>query len=104
MLLLPLYGIQLETHRGLKPPFLPALRLTASRRFIPLTSVRDVVINEGLHRWDVRYYICIIRDIGSEVTLEVAFEVRFHTYMEMASHRHTFTEHHAQAPYLGGRL
>ena len=75
ILIMPRHGIQLETHRGLHFHFLPACPLMAQRRFIPLTFVRDIVINEGLRRWDVRYYICIIRDTGSEVTLEVAFEV-----------------------------
>ena len=66
----------METHRGLQYSLLPACPLTTNRRFMPLTSVRDVVINEGFRRWDVRYYLCIIRDAGSEASLEVAFEVR----------------------------
>ncbi|KAF8532518.1 GPI-GlcNAc transferase complex, PIG-H component-domain-containing protein [Gautieria morchelliformis] len=70
----PRHGIQLETHRGLKFSLIPAFPLRTKRRFIPLTSVRDIVINEGFRRWDVRYYLCIIRDTGSEVVLEVAFE------------------------------
>ena len=65
--------------------------------------MRDVVINEGLHRWDVRYYICIIRDIGSQVTLEVAFEVGgFHPKPRGVTHR--LAEHHAPTSYFGGRL
>ncbi|KAF8590927.1 hypothetical protein K439DRAFT_1230570, partial [Ramaria rubella] len=75
ILLIPHHGIQLETHRGITLPVGLPLRLTAKRRFIPLTSVRDVVINEGLRRWNVRYYLCVIQDTGSDVTLEVAFEV-----------------------------
>ncbi|KAI0306633.1 hypothetical protein B0F90DRAFT_1808283 [Multifurca ochricompacta] len=55
VLVLPLYGIQLETHRGF--PFLPLL---VSRKFIPLTEVQDVLINEGLRKWDVRYYLAIL--------------------------------------------
>lgn len=75
VVIIPRHGIQLETHRGLLFSLLPACPLTINRRFIPLTSVRDIVINEGIRRWGVRYYLCIVRDVGSEVTLEVAFEV-----------------------------
>lgn len=68
------YGIQLETHRGFQLPLLPIIHLTSKRRFVPSPFIQDVVINEGLSRWNVRYYICIIKDTGRQVTLEVAFE------------------------------
>jgi phosphatidylinositol glycan class H protein len=72
VLVLPSYGIQLETHRGL-----PSLPLFVSRRFIPLTEVRDVLINEGLRRWDVRYYLAILYSPRrGEQRLEVAYQVR----------------------------
>jgi phosphatidylinositol glycan class H protein len=71
ILVLPSYGIQLETHRGL-----PSLPLFVSRRFIPLTEVRDVLINEGLRRWDVRYYLAILYSPRrGEQRLEVAYQV-----------------------------
>ncbi|KAH9966606.1 GPI-GlcNAc transferase complex, PIG-H component, conserved domain-containing protein, partial [Russula dissimulans] len=71
VLVLPPYGIQLETHRGL-----PSLPLFVSRRFIPLTEVRDVLINEGLRRWDVRYYLAVLYSpCRGEERLEVAYEV-----------------------------
>ena len=71
VLVLPSYGIQLETHRGL-----PSLPLFVSRRFIPLTKVRDVLINEGLRRWDVRYYLAIhYYPRRGEQRLEVAYQV-----------------------------
>jgi len=70
VLVLPPYGIQLETHRGL-----PSLPLFVSRRFIPLTQVRDVLINEGLRRWDVRYYLAVLYSPWrGEQRLEVAYE------------------------------
>jgi phosphatidylinositol N-acetylglucosaminyltransferase subunit H len=75
VVIIPCHGIQLETHRGLQYSLLPSCPLSTKRRFIPLTSVRDIVINEGLRRWDVRYYLCVIRDAGPEVSLEVVFEV-----------------------------
>jgi phosphatidylinositol glycan class H protein len=71
ILVLPSYGIQFETHRGL-----PSLPFFVSRRFIPLTEVQDVLINEGLRRWDVRYYLAILyspRPGGQR--LEVAYQV-----------------------------
>ena len=71
VLVLPSYGIQLETHRGL-----PSLPLFVSRRFIPLTEVRDVLINEGLRRWDVRYYLAILYSPRrGEQRLDVAYQV-----------------------------
>jgi len=54
VIVLPSYGIQLETHRGL-----PSVPLFVSRKFIPLTDVKDILINEGLRRWDVRYYLTV---------------------------------------------
>jgi len=70
ILVLPPYGIQLETHRGL-----PSLPLFVSRRFIPLTEVQDVLINEGLRRWDVRYYLAVLYSPRQgEQRLEVAYE------------------------------
>lgn len=71
VLVLPPYGVQLETHRGL-----PSMPLFASRRFIPLTEVQDVVINEGLRRWDVRYYLAVLHTPRQgEQYLAVAYEV-----------------------------
>jgi phosphatidylinositol glycan class H protein len=71
VLVLPPYGIQLETHRGL-----PSLPFFVSRRFIPLTEVQDVLINEGLRRWDVRYYLAVLcSPRQGEQHLEVAYEV-----------------------------
>ncbi|KAI9510226.1 GPI-GlcNAc transferase complex, PIG-H component-domain-containing protein, partial [Russula earlei] len=69
VLVLPPYGIQLETHRGL-----PSLPLFVSRRFIPLTEVQDVLINEGLRRWDVRYYLAVLYSSRGQQCLEVAYE------------------------------
>jgi phosphatidylinositol N-acetylglucosaminyltransferase subunit H len=71
VLVLPPYGIQLETHRGL-----PSLPFFVSRRFIPLTEVQDVLINEGLRRWDVRYYLAFLYSPRQgEQRLDVAYEV-----------------------------
>ncbi|KAI0005974.1 GPI-GlcNAc transferase complex, PIG-H component-domain-containing protein [Russula compacta] len=72
ILVLPPYGIQLETYRGL-----PSLPFFVSRRFIPLTEVQDVLINEGLRRWGVRYYLAVLyspRQGEGEQRLEVAYE------------------------------
>jgi phosphatidylinositol glycan class H protein len=47
-----------------------------SRRFIPLTEVQDVLINEGLRRWDVRYYLAVLyTPRQAEQRLAVAYEV-----------------------------
>jgi phosphatidylinositol glycan class H protein len=65
------HGIQLETHRG----FPPSLVLSASRRFIPMFALQDLVINEGLHGWNVRYYLAAIqRKDSNDYVLQVAYE------------------------------
>ncbi|KAI0724114.1 GPI-GlcNAc transferase complex, PIG-H component-domain-containing protein [Fomitopsis betulina] len=70
VVVLPSLGLQLETQRGL--PFVP---LFTSRRFIPLTALRDFVINEGLHGWSVRYYLAIIQESpNGNITIDVPFE------------------------------
>ncbi len=76
----PYIGIQLETHRGL-----PNMPLFVSRRFIPAIYLQDFIVNEGLRRWNVRYYLAVIQEgSGGKTTLEVAYEVRFHsgTYLQ----------------------
>lgn len=38
--------------------------------------LQDFLINEGLRRWDVRYYLTAIKHSGTDrFTLEVAYEV-----------------------------
>ncbi|KAJ6596778.1 hypothetical protein DFH09DRAFT_825236, partial [Mycena vulgaris] len=72
VIIIPPHGIQLETHRGL-PWFAP---LTVTRRFIPLASLQDFVIHEGLSGWNVRYYLAAIRLSSSgDFRLHVAYEV-----------------------------
>ena len=68
----PYIGLQLETHRGL-----PNIPLFVSRRFIPAVYLRDFIINEGLHGWNVRYYLAAIKgEMDGNTTLHVAYEVR----------------------------
>lgn len=71
------YGIQLETARGIRIPFFPPVSLMSRKRFIALPYIRDIVINEGLWGWNVRYYLCVIKDTQKDLTLEVVFEVCF---------------------------
>ncbi|KAF8212363.1 hypothetical protein K438DRAFT_1806405 [Mycena galopus ATCC 62051] len=71
VVVIPPHGIQLETHRGL-PGFPP---LTVTRQFIPLASLQDFVIHEGLSGWNVRYYLAAIRlSEDGEYQVHVAFE------------------------------
>jgi len=71
VLVIPPHGIQLETHRG----FPPSRVLFVSRCFIPTSSLQDFVINEGLRRWNVRYYLTAIqRTKPTDMTLQVAYE------------------------------
>ncbi|KAJ3812360.1 hypothetical protein F5876DRAFT_37639 [Lentinula aff. lateritia] len=69
VIVLPEHGIQLETHKGLPP-----LTLFITRRFVPYTILRDVVINEGIKRWDIRYYLVALKEgTTGSVGLEVCF-------------------------------
>ena len=74
VLVFPTLGIQLETHRGypsLEPFFV-------SRRFIPTSSLENVVIHEGLRRWNVRYFLAAFkRSSSGAISIHVAFEVRW---------------------------
>ena len=76
IIVIPSYGIQFETYRG--PLGVP---LFSSRRFIPFVYLQDFVINEGLHGWNVRYYLAAVEkpEMGV-VRLHVPYEVRF-TYV-----------------------
>ncbi|KAF9263509.1 hypothetical protein L218DRAFT_927142 [Marasmius fiardii PR-910] len=69
VLVFPHHGIQLETHRGL-PPW----TFSVSRQFIPKATLRDVVINEGITRWNIRYYLLAINQRRpDDVHLEIFF-------------------------------
>jgi len=70
VVVIPPHGVQLETHRGLPPWPLMILR-----SFIPMTSLHDFVINEGLHRWNVRFYLAAIKVSEDQaLSLQVAYE------------------------------
>ena len=70
LIVLPPHGVQLETHRG------PFGSWFVSRRFIPTVYVQDIIINEALRRWNVRYYLAVIVACpGQNIELAVAFEV-----------------------------
>jgi len=71
LLVFPGHGIQLETHRGFKGHI-----FSSTRTFIPFRILRDVVINEALYGWNVRYYIvAITQPKDRTTTLQVAFPV-----------------------------
>ncbi|KIY74356.1 hypothetical protein CYLTODRAFT_3141 [Cylindrobasidium torrendii FP15055 ss-10] len=71
LFIVPGHGIQLEQQRG------PRTFRRTTRRFVPLSRLRDVVINEGLSGWNVRYYLAVVTEDQTGATrLEVVFEVR----------------------------
>jgi phosphatidylinositol glycan class H protein len=50
----------------------------ASRRFISMNALEDFFINEGLRRWDVRYYLAAMKtDSDNHLSLTVAYEVGY---------------------------
>ncbi|EAU88604.2 hypothetical protein CC1G_04310 [Coprinopsis cinerea okayama7 len=55
LVVIPCHGIQIETHRG----FLTKV-LSSSREFIPFSVFEDLIINEALYGWNVRYYIAVL--------------------------------------------
>ncbi|RDX56579.1 hypothetical protein OH76DRAFT_1395693 [Lentinus brumalis] len=66
----PMLGIQLETHRGVA-----GYSLLASRKFVPWSCLEDFLINEAIHGWDIRYYlVAVTRTSQDALKLEVAFE------------------------------
>lgn len=70
VLIFPLRGIQLESHRGL--PSLCTFYVT--KDFVPLASLDNFIIYEGLRRWDIRYYLAAMkRSSSGSMTLHVAF-------------------------------
>lgn len=71
VLVFPALGIQLETHCG-HPSLGP---LFVSRRFIHVSRLEDFVIHEGLRRWNVRYFLAVIkRSNNGSILFHVAFE------------------------------
>ena len=71
IVILPSRGIQLETQRGI-----PGWPMSISRTFVSLPALRDVIINEGLSGWNVRYYLALINQQKSGGhSLQVAYEV-----------------------------
>lgn len=71
VLVIPPHGIQLETYRGF-----PKWPIFISRRFIPLTALQDVIINEGLWGWNVRHYLAAVKEHSAAAySLDVVFGV-----------------------------
>jgi phosphatidylinositol glycan class H protein len=49
---------------------------STTHRFIPLSNLNDMIINEGLKGWDVRYYLAVIKHVGGGgFAINIAFEV-----------------------------
>ncbi|TDL27385.1 hypothetical protein BD410DRAFT_714188 [Rickenella mellea] len=64
------HGVQFETQRGL-----PMLPLFASKKFIPMKDIQDIIINEGLRRWDVKFYLALlVHPLDGESQLHIAYE------------------------------
>lgn len=72
VILLPPHGIQLETHRG---PFL-SQPFFSIKRFIPVSDLSGVAINEALRGWNVLFYLVAVRHTKRRGTLlEVVYQV-----------------------------
>ncbi|TFK29831.1 hypothetical protein FA15DRAFT_608635 [Coprinopsis marcescibilis] len=65
----PSHGIQFETHFGFKSRV-----LSTSRVFIPFSIFDELIINEALFGWDVRYYIAVVtRPTPDRSAMQIAF-------------------------------
>jgi len=93
ILAIRLVGLQLSTTRGISfavpiflrpllPSFLakaPALSIpiTTSHLFLPLSSISDIVVNEGIFGWTIIYYLVVIQDGNTEGEGQVKLRVGF---------------------------
>lgn len=74
---LPGLGLQLSTTKYLAIPWVHTstpIVLSTSKTFIPLSEISTVVINEGLTRWSVRYFLAVVQRGGTGI--HIAFKVR----------------------------
>ena len=71
VLVLPSKDLELEVHRGLH-----SRSMLVERRVIPASTISAVIINEGLHGWNVRYYLAILTKVDETQSLHVLYEVR----------------------------
>lgn len=72
VIVVPPHGFQLETHTGF-----PLLPLKVTRRFIPTAYLQDIIINEALYGWNVRYYLAFLVNVDDErFSMEIAYKVR----------------------------
>ncbi|KIM49240.1 hypothetical protein M413DRAFT_438410 [Hebeloma cylindrosporum] len=70
VILLPPHGIQLDTHRG---PF-PSQPVFSIKRFIPVSNLSGIAINEGLRGWNVLFYLVALQHTRRGTVLEVAYK------------------------------
>ena len=71
MIVLPSKDLRLEVHRGL-----PGRPMFVERQVIPASTISTIIINEGLHGWNVRYYLAVLTKVGETQILHVLYEVR----------------------------
>lgn len=69
--MLPSKDLKLEVHRGL-----PGLPIFIERQVIPASTISAVIINEGLHGWNVRYYLAVLTKVDEAQSLHVLYEVK----------------------------
>lgn len=84
-------GLQLTTTTGLQIPFLPHIKIPLFQKhlFLPIETISDIIINEGIFGWTIIYYLVIIvidnsnedstgsggKEVGGgDVRLRVGFE------------------------------
>jgi phosphatidylinositol glycan class H protein len=78
MIAIPKLGVQLETTRGISLSLLflgssntyrIRIPISTSRAFTPLDQISTIVVQEGLRRWRVEYYLAVIKRSGSGISV-----------------------------------
>lgn len=69
-------GIQLSHRKYIAVGSLFKIPVSSSTVFIPLESVKDILMLEGIRGWSVVFYLAIVQEIGGSMQIHVAFPVR----------------------------
>lgn len=66
-------GIQLSSQLCLRVAGIDLPSLGRATTFLPLSTVQEVLILEGIHGWSVIYHLAVLQDDGDGVRIHVVF-------------------------------
>lgn len=75
------FGAQLTDQLVLEFPILQGKTLCipvsrTSKFFLPISSMQEILLLEGIQGWSIKWYLAIIQKKGSSSQIHVIFEVR----------------------------